>query len=37
MPMDETLGVAAVDLGGRRTRWSISALKVELVGDLQAS
>ena len=36
MPMDETLGVAAVDLGGRPHTVVDLALKVERVGDLQA-
>ena len=37
MPMDETLGVAAVDLGGRPHAVVDLALKVDRVGDLQAS
>ena len=36
MPMDETLGVAAVDLGGRPHAVVDLALKVERVGDLQS-
>jgi imidazoleglycerol-phosphate dehydratase len=36
MPMDETLGVAAIDLGGRAA-WVVDlGLRVERVGDLQA-
>jgi imidazoleglycerol-phosphate dehydratase len=36
MPMDETLGVAAVDLGGRAA-WAVDlGLRVRTVGDLQA-
>jgi imidazoleglycerol-phosphate dehydratase len=36
MPMDETLGVAAVDLGGRAA-WAVDlGLRVQRVGDLQA-
>lgn len=36
MPMDETLGVAAIDLGGRAA-WVVDlGLRVRLVGDLQA-
>ena len=36
MPMDETLGVAAVDLGGRPHAVVDLALQVERVGDLEA-
>ena len=36
MPMDETLGVAAVDLGGRAHAAIDLRLKVRRVGDLQA-
>ena len=36
MPMDETLGVAAVDLGGRPHAAIDLALQVDRVGDLQA-
>ena len=36
MPMDETLGVAAVDLGGRPHAVVDLALQVERVGDLQS-
>ena len=36
MPMDETLGVAAIDLGGRPHAVVDLALKVERVGDLQS-
>lgn len=36
MPMDETLGVAAVDLGGRTHAVTDLNLAVERVGDLQA-
>ncbi len=36
MPMDETLGVAAVDLGGRVHAVTDLNLAVERVGDLQA-
>src|SRR3954467_2240971 len=36
MPMDETLGVAAVDLGGRAHSVVDLALKVKQVGDLQS-
>jgi imidazoleglycerol-phosphate dehydratase len=36
MPMDETLAVAAVDLGGRAHAVVDLALKVKLVGDLQS-
>ena len=36
MPMDETLAVAAVDLGGRPHAVVDLALKVKSVGDLQA-
>ena len=36
MPMDETLGVAAVDLGGRPHAVVDLALTVERVGDLQS-
>jgi len=36
MPMDETLGVAAVDLGGRAA-WAVDlGLRAQRVGDLQA-
>jgi imidazoleglycerol-phosphate dehydratase len=35
MPMDETLGVAAIDLGGRPHAVVDLALKVDRVGDLQ--
>jgi imidazoleglycerol-phosphate dehydratase len=36
MPMDETLGVAAIDLGGRAA-WVVDlGLRVQRVGDLQA-
>ncbi len=36
MPMDETLGVAAIDLGGRAA-WVVDlGLRVQKVGDLQA-
>ena len=36
MPMDETLGVAAIDLGGRAHAVVDLRLKVRSVGDLQA-
>ena len=36
MPMDETLGVAAVDFGGRAAMVADLGLRVRLVGDLQA-
>jgi imidazoleglycerol-phosphate dehydratase len=36
MPMDETLGVAAIDLGGRPHATVDLALQVDRVGDLQA-
>jgi imidazoleglycerol-phosphate dehydratase len=36
MPMDETLAVAAVDLGGRAHTVVDTTVKVRLVGDLQA-
>jgi imidazoleglycerol-phosphate dehydratase len=36
MPMDETLGVAAIDLGGRPHAVVDLALKVDRVGDLQS-
>jgi imidazoleglycerol-phosphate dehydratase len=36
MPMDETLGVAAVDLGGRACAVVDLGLRARLVGDLQA-
>jgi imidazoleglycerol-phosphate dehydratase len=36
MPMDETLGVAAIDLGGRPHAVVDLALRVQRVGDLQA-
>lgn len=36
MPMDETLAVAAVDLGGRPCMVYKDLVKVRLVGDLQA-
>lgn len=36
MPMDETLGVAAIDLGGRAHAVVDLALKVPRVGDLQS-
>jgi imidazoleglycerol-phosphate dehydratase len=36
MPMDETLGVAAIDLGGRAA-WAVNlGLRARFVGDLQA-
>jgi imidazoleglycerol-phosphate dehydratase len=35
MPMDETLGVAAIDLGGRAHTVVDLRLKVRVVGDLQ--
>ncbi len=36
MPMDETLAVAAIDLGGRAHAAGGSAVKVRTVGDLQS-
>ena len=36
MPMDETLGVAAIDLGGRAHTVVDLRLRVRLVGDLQS-
>ena len=36
MPMDETLGVAAIDLGGRPHAVVDLRLKTRLVGDLQS-
>lgn len=36
MPMDETLGVAAIDLGGRAHAVVDLGVKVRLVGDLQS-
>ncbi len=36
MPMDETLGVAAVDFGGRAAAVVDTKVKVRLVGDLQS-
>jgi imidazoleglycerol-phosphate dehydratase len=36
MPMDETLAVAAVDLGGRPALVYKDLVRVRLVGDLQA-
>ena len=36
MPMDETLGVAAIDLGGRAHTVVDLRLRVQRVGDLQA-
>jgi imidazoleglycerol-phosphate dehydratase len=36
MPMDETLGVAAIDLGGRAHAVVDLGLKVRVVGDLQS-
>ncbi len=35
MPMDETLGIAAIDLGGRTSVAVDTKVKVRLVGDLQ--
>ena len=35
MPMDETLGVAAVDLGGRTAVVVDAKVRTRLVGDLQ--
>jgi imidazoleglycerol-phosphate dehydratase len=35
MPMDETLGIAAVDLGGRAATVVDTQVKVRIVGDLQ--
>lgn len=36
MPMDETLGIAAVDFGGRTTAVIDTKVRVRLVGDLQS-
>ncbi len=36
MPMDETLGLAAVDFGGRATAVVETEVRTRLVGDLQA-
>jgi imidazoleglycerol-phosphate dehydratase len=36
MPMDETLGIAAVDLGGRAACVVDTKVRVRLVGDLQS-
>ena len=36
MPMDETLGLAAVDFGGRATAVVETKVRTRLVGDLQA-
>jgi len=36
MPMDETLGIAAVDLGGRTSAVVDTKVRVRLVGDLQS-
>ena len=36
MPMDETLGLAAVDFGGRATAVVDAKVKTRLVGDLQS-
>lgn len=36
MPMDETLGVVAVDFGGRSSAVIASQVRARLVGDLQA-
>jgi imidazoleglycerol-phosphate dehydratase len=36
MPMDETLGIAAIDLGGRTAVVIDTRVKVRLVGDLQS-
>ncbi len=36
MPMDETLGLAAVDFGGRATAVVDTKVRTRLVGDLQA-
>ena len=36
MPMDETLGIAAIDLGGRTSAVIDTKVKVRLVGDLQS-
>jgi imidazoleglycerol-phosphate dehydratase len=36
MPMDETLGIAAIDLGGRTAAVIDTKVKVRLVGDLQS-
>src|SRR5512146_502202 len=35
MPMDETLGIAAIDLGGRASCAVDTKVRVRLVGDLQ--
>ena len=35
MPMDETLGIAAIDLGGRASCTVDTKVRVRLVGDLQ--
>ena len=36
MPMDETLGIAAVDLGGRTSVVIDTKVRVRSVGDLQS-
>ncbi len=36
MPMDETLGIAAIDLGGRTAAVIDTKVRVRLVGDLQS-
>lgn len=36
MPMDETLGIAAIDLGGRTSAVIDTKVKTRLVGDLQS-
>jgi imidazoleglycerol-phosphate dehydratase len=36
MPMDETLGLAAIDFGGRSTAVVDTKVRVRLVGDLQS-
>jgi imidazoleglycerol-phosphate dehydratase len=36
MPMDETLGVVAVDFGGRNTAVVETKVRTRLVGDLQS-
>ena len=36
MPMDETLGIAAIDLGGRASCAVDTKVRVRLVGDLQS-
>jgi imidazoleglycerol-phosphate dehydratase len=36
MPMDETLGIAAIDLGGRTSAVIDTKVKVRVVGDLQS-